>query len=337
MRLPLLLLTLVLAVAIALSACRSGKSKGMADEVGPVPVNQSIVVAGERVHVGAPVVLWTEAKGYNAYSTSLHFGRAAEGVETPPEGKLRYKPGRSDAQGRLIVHTGQRDLLALQGAVDMFVIHYDVCGTSQQCFKVLHDRRALSVHFMIDVDGTIYQTLDVADTAWHAAQVNSRSIGVELAQIGSYALTDEAGLATLERWYPSDANGHYIKLPKNLGDPGFRDGGFVGRPARPDRIVGPQQGHMRAQYDFTPEQYDSLVKLSATLCKKLPRIQPDAPRDLAGRILTERMDAAQEKAFQGIVGHHHVSKDKQDPGPAFDWEVFLARVKARVEASTIAK
>ena len=48
----------------------------------------------------------------------------------------------------------------LQQVVDQFVIHFDVCGTSRRCFEVLQDKRGLSVHFMLDIDGTIYQTLD---------------------------------------------------------------------------------------------------------------------------------------------------------------------------------
>jgi len=44
-------------------------------------------------------------------------------------------------------------------------MHYDVCGVSRQYFKVLHDYRGLSVHFMLDIDGTIYQTLDLNERA----------------------------------------------------------------------------------------------------------------------------------------------------------------------------
>ncbi|MEM9559092.1 MAG: N-acetylmuramoyl-L-alanine amidase, partial [Planctomycetota bacterium] len=36
------------------------------------------------------------------------------------------------------------------------------------------------------VDGTIYQTLDVTERAWHATKANSRSVGIEIAQIGAY-------------------------------------------------------------------------------------------------------------------------------------------------------
>ncbi len=333
MRLPLLLLALVLGLTAALTACRSSKSKALPDELEPKALGQSIVIAGESVHVGTPVVLWTDPGGYDAYKTTLHFDKPSAGTEVPPDGKLRYAPGRTDRDGRVRVRPGSDDLLALQGAVDMFVVHYDVCGTSKQCFKVLHDRRGLSVHFMIDVDGTIYQTMDLVDTAWHASQVNWRSVGVEMAHIGSYALTDTKGLATLEEWYPTDKEGQrYVKLPSRLADSGFRVPNFVGRPARQERIVGPMQGALRAQYDFTPQQYDALVRLVAVLCKRLPRIAPDTPRDAAGRVLTERMTLEHEASFRGIVGHHHVSEQKQDPGPAFDWEVFLARVKTRLSS-----
>ncbi|MEZ6013887.1 MAG: peptidoglycan recognition family protein [Planctomycetota bacterium] len=331
MRIPIALTALAFALILTLAACRSG-SKPMPEELAQLSIGQHIVVAGERVYVGAPVILWDDPNGYDAYQTTLHFGPAAEGATTPADGELRYKPGRTDPDGNVRVAHGSNDLLALQGAVDMFVVHYDVCGISKQCFKVLQDRRGLSVQFMIDIDGTIYQTMDLVDTAWHARQVNWRSVGVEMANIGSYALTDKQGLETLESWYPKDDEGHYLKIPKSLGDPLLRVPAYVGRPARPERIVGPMQGSLRAQYDYTPEQYDSLVRLTATLCKTLPRIEPDAPRDAAGRVLTARMPEEQEAGFRGIVGHHHVSEQKQDPGPAFDWEVFLARVKARLSA-----
>ena len=78
------------------------------------------------------------------------------------------------------------DLATLQDVVDQFVIHFDVCGTSRRCFGVLHDERGLSVHFMLDLDGTIYQTLDLKESAWHATQANSRSVGVEIANMGTF-------------------------------------------------------------------------------------------------------------------------------------------------------
>lgn len=320
------------ALLLVLAAC-AGPEEKIAPEVMAHTTGQHIVAAGERIFVGAPVVLWTDPDGYSAYETDLHFERPPISVETPPPGKLRYQPGRKDRRtGDVLVAPESRDLVALQQALELFVLHYDVCGTSQTCFKVLHDRRALSVHFMLDVDGTIYQTLDLRDTGWHASQANNRSVGVEIAQIGAYPLTPK-GDEVLARWYaddPADPEGPRITLPKDPSELGVRTPRFVGRPARPDRVLGLVHGSSYQQYDFTPEQYDSLVKLTAALCRHFPKIEPDAPRDARGQVLMARLPEDEEWDFHGIVGHFHVSERKQDPGPAFDWETFLTRVRTRL-------
>ncbi len=315
-----------------LAAACSSSNDELAPEILPEAINQSIVACGERLFVGAPVVLWTDPLGYSAYETELHFGRPRLGVERPASGELRYQPGRTNRQtGEELVTPVIGSLTQLKDALDMFVVHYDVCGTSQTCFKVLHDRRGLSVQFMIDVDGTIYQTLDMRDTAWHASQTNARSVGVEIAQIGAYPL-NEKGNDTLAKWYEETALGTRLTLPKTPSELGVLTSGFVGRPARDQKILGRVQGEGLQQYDYTPEQYASLVKLTATLCHHFPKIKPDAPRDAQGRVLTVRMDEAEELEFGGIVGHYHVSKRKVDPGPAFEWRGFLARVRSRLTA-----
>jgi hypothetical protein len=56
--------------------------------------------------------------------------------------------------------------------VKLFVNHWDVCLSSTQCQKVL-DKRGISVHFLIDNDGTIYQTLDLQHAAFHAPKYQS--------------------------------------------------------------------------------------------------------------------------------------------------------------------
>src|SRR5690606_1903341 len=135
---------------------------------------------------------------------------------------------------------------------------------------ILHDRRGLSVHFMLDIDGTIYQTLDLKERAWHATIANDRSIGIEIANMGAYPLEEldqvvgEEGRqrpGVLFKWYRPDETGRArIVLPESMGDGGVRTPGFVGYPARygPEGgpIIGTVQGRELAQYDFTPEQYD---------------------------------------------------------------------------------
>jgi len=291
-------------------------------EQGAQDVNE-IVICGERFAVEAPVVLWFEEGGYSAYRTAPHFS------EEGPRG-LRYRSGRSPSSVGPGM-TGDRsswEVEDLAATVDLFVLHYDVCGTAERCFQVLQDIRMLSVHFLLDIDGTLYQTLDLADQAWHARQANPRSVGVEIAQIGAWPPDDSA---ILDEWYVADDGGKRIELPARLGDGGLRTPGFVGRPVRSERIRGRINGTTLEQHDFTPEQYASLEALAATLARALPRIAVVAPRDEAGAILPRVLEDAEFEAFSGILGHWHVTASKTDPGPAFDWEGFLARTRALLE------
>lgn len=109
------------------------------------------------------------------------------------------------------------DLARVQGLVDQFVIHYDACGTSRRCFEVLHDERGLSCHFLLDLDGTIYQTLDLRERAWHATIANSRSVGIEIAHIGAFR---PEGPSPLGSWYVAGAGGALrIQPPPEWGIP----------------------------------------------------------------------------------------------------------------------
>lgn len=284
------------------------------------PFNDEIVIAGQRFSIGAPVVLWSDPGGYDAYSTEPFF--EGEPRADGPTG-LRYKPGRARGTEDFI----EPSLNELASLIDQFVLHFDVCGVSRQCFKVLQDIRGLSVHFMLDIDGTLYQTLDLRETAWHARQANPRSIGIEIANIGAYA-PDRA--SDLDKWYTRDEFGWRIALPERLGDGGVRTPDFVGRPARPERVRGVIQNDELEQFDFTAQQYDTLVKLSVVLCKVLPNIEPDAPRDARGIVRTGALSPGDFESFRGILGHDHITSGKSDPGPAMDWERFLDRVREKL-------
>ena len=282
-----------------------------------------IIACGQRFAIDAPVVTWHDPGGYSAYVPRARFpDEVPAGTEVPTG--LRYAPGRTTPAGSV---TRRSSLAELGQVVDQFVLHYDVCGLSRTCFKVLHDRRELSVHFLLDLDGTLYQTLDLADTAWHARQANSRSIGIEIANIGAYPPGDAAPLA---EWYGRDAQGTRVTIPARFGDGGLRTPGFTARPARAERIGGTINGRELEMYDLTPEQYASLEALGAALCDLLPRLRPEAPRDSRGLVRASVLSDAELEAFGGILAHYHVSEDKSDPGPAFDWERTLRRVRARL-------
>jgi N-acetyl-anhydromuramyl-L-alanine amidase AmpD len=205
--------------------------------------------------------------------------------------------------------------------VDQFVIHYDVCGISRKCFQVLQDSRGLSVHFMLDIDGTIYQTLDLKERAWHATRSNSRSVGIEIASIGAYPRNK---MSVLDQWYETDSDGTIrLRPPRRIGHLGLRTQRFEGRPERQELIVGTIQGIELIQYDFTPQQYDSLIKLTATLCRVFPRLHCTYPRNGDSQLIPHQLSDAQWKNFHGLLAHYHIQKNKTDPGPAFNWEKVI--------------
>jgi N-acetyl-anhydromuramyl-L-alanine amidase AmpD len=212
-----------------------------------------IVACGQRFHTGTRVVLWTDPNGFDAYRAGSHFNARASNIQSLPQ---------------------------LRQVVDQFVIHYDACGSSRKCFEVLSQRK-LSVHFMLDTDGTIYQTLDLKERAWHATISNSRSVGIEIANVGASAT-----------------------------------------PSYPNVLQGEVQGQMLYQPPFTPQQYDALIKLTAALCEALPRIEFRYPAS------NRKLSDVELANFHGVLGHYHVQSNKQDPGPAFQWDRVINGARA---------
>jgi N-acetyl-anhydromuramyl-L-alanine amidase AmpD len=272
----------------------------------PPRTDDAIVVAGERFSIGTRVVLWDEPPYYDGYRTTPRFDPGAPAGEG-----LRYRPGREGAGP-------EPDLVALRGMVDQLVLHYDVCGTSERCFRVLHDVRGLSVHFLLDVDGMLYQTLDVREQAWHATKANARSVGVEIANLGAYPPGDADALWA---WHGVAPGAAIARVPGGDGAGGDAEVAFV---------EGVVQGTRLVQAELTPAQLDALAKLAAGLSRALPALRPDAPRDRSGAVRDAVLDDAAFAAFQGILGHFHVQANKVDPGPAFPWEAFLADVRHRI-------
>ncbi|MCC6425192.1 MAG: N-acetylmuramoyl-L-alanine amidase [Phycisphaerales bacterium] len=306
-----------------------------------------IMVCGQLYDIDAPVILWTDPGGYDAYRTDRRFVPWEEsgwekshtaGVSEPSRYNLRYSKSATtsyttDQLER--IRGGGWDLSSLQQVIDQFVLHYDVCGTSRTCFQILHDLRGLSIHFLLDIDGTIYQTLDVKERAWHATISNDRSIGIEIANIGAYPLdptpTPTAARSPLDDWYATDESGRTrITIPARLGDGGIRTLNFIGRPARDLPIAGTINGSHIQMYDFTPQQYESLTKLTAALCTLFPAITPDFPRDPDGSPRTTTLSTAEWETYRGILGHCHIQQNKLDPGPAMRWNDLLAAVRKRM-------
>ena len=287
-----------------------------------------IVACGQYFHTSTKVVLWTDPGGYDAYRVDKRFGPNEEAGrrEVLAGGKLR-SPARHGLRRRGLsaeeverVRGGGWDLPTLRRVVDQFVIHFDVSGTSRRCFQTLQDERGLSVHFMLDLDGTIYQTLDLKEAAYHATKANGRSIGVEIANVGAYDVDDPAN--PLGRWYGRDEAGRTtLKVPGEAG-PTYR-------PSREAAVVGTIQGRRLRQFDLTEAQYEALARLSASLSAIFPRLPLEAPLAADGKTVVDRkLDDELYEGYAGLLGHYHVQANKVDPGPAFRWDDLLTRARS---------
>ena len=185
---------------------------------------------------------------------------------------------------------------------------------------------------MLDLDGTIYQTLDLKERAWHATTSNDRSIGIEIANMGAYHV---GGKNPFDRWYRRETNGTTVlTIPERLGGGGISTPNFQGRPARPAPVRGNVQGEDLEQYDYTPEQYAALTRLTATLCKVFPKLQCRYPTDANGKLITRKLPDDELNAYQGVLGHYHVQKNKTDPGPALNWDLVIGGAKELLGASS---
>jgi N-acetyl-anhydromuramyl-L-alanine amidase AmpD len=83
--------------------------------------------------------------------------------------QTNFKVGRAAGVDTIVIHTTEGSAAA---AIGWFAMNH---GTSSL--------GPTSAHYVIDVDGTVTQCVDTADTAYHAgnSSVNARSVGVELA------------------------------------------------------------------------------------------------------------------------------------------------------------
>ncbi len=333
----------VLGISVVLSACRT-----------PTPTPQpgtftsrrgdEIIVAGQFVHTGTPVVLWMDSGGYDAYRVERRFSPLDESDWETSRAKNKdlSSPNRYGLRRAVLtaeqaerVRGGGWDLSLLQSVVDQFVIHFDASGTSRNCFKTLHDLRDLSVHFMLDLDGTIYQTLDLKERAWHATTSNSRSVGIEIANVGAFEVSEKNPFG---EWFAQEADGRTrVMVPARFAESGIRTSNFVARPIRIEPVRGTVQKKELVQYDFTPEQYAALIKLSATLCKVFPKIKCDGPRDAAGHVLPHKLPDDELNRYQGLLGHYHIQENKVDPGPAFQWDYVITSARRLLESHTSAR
>ena len=122
-----------------------------------------IIIAGDMIHTGMAVRLWLDPGGFDAYRGHRSDQPEIEAPRDEPQQRLRFGSMRRGLPPGLKARVRQQGWTRadLAEVIDTVVLHYDACGSSSRCFHILHNLRGLSCHFLLDVDGTIYQTLDV--------------------------------------------------------------------------------------------------------------------------------------------------------------------------------
>ncbi|MBL9049175.1 MAG: N-acetylmuramoyl-L-alanine amidase [Tabrizicola sp.] len=127
-----------------------------------------------------------------------------------------------------------------RGRVELVVLHYTAMPSCTEALGRLRDPAVeVSAHYLIDRDGTLLSLVDEAARAWHAGagtwagegDVNSRSIGIELANTGFEPFA-EGQVAALERLLaeilrrhdlsPAAVIAHSDMAPDRKADPGPR-------------------------------------------------------------------------------------------------------------------
>lgn len=180
----------------------------------------------------------------------------------------------------------------------MFVNHWDVCLSAESCAKVLN-KRGISVHFLIDNDGTIFQMLDTQHKAWHAGIAryeggNSKGIGVEISN---------AYYTKYQDWYVKRGYG-----------------------ARPIQEYGHVHGRTLDPFlDFYPVQLQALKALWKAVHIGIG-IPLEYPKNSQGHVETGVHKDCERGRFEGICNHYNFTKGKIDCA-GLDVPTLISEVK----------
>jgi N-acetylmuramoyl-L-alanine amidase len=254
-----------------------------------------IVIANKEIPCSAKVVLWNEGPGFDA--TKEHCINPSKpcpsGIYPFSEKMTSRRKNRMMLRPALRRYGKTPPLDAAQGVIKQFILHHDGCPSAKTCFNVLHNERGLSCHFLMDNDGTLYQTMDLAYMGFHAAGFNSQSVGIELCNRGD------------AKKYP----GYY-----NRSDPD--------RGATTCRI----HDYIYYAYKYTDAQMEAMYGLAEALARALPNCPIEYPQDPAkpGQAAWGQIPNAAN--FAGYLGHYHTTTRKWDPGP-FDFKEFCEKAR----------
>ena len=253
-----------------------------------------IWIAGVGFDVDAKVVRWDDGPKFNARSEFCinPHQTCGNGGRFPYSEKKPVSRSNRVARRPALRSLGDNPTMsAAQAVVRQFILHHDGCPDAASCFNVLHNERGLSCHFLLDNDGTIYQTLDLAWMGFHAAGFNAYSVGIEMSNRGD-----------AKKW------------------PTFYSKKGQARETTTCRI----HDHTYLAFQYTKQQYEALEKLVRGLARALPNMPIDYPQQSPGYQAWGEITNA--NTYAGLLGHYHTTRRKWDPGP-FDFKAFCENAR----------
>lgn len=257
----------------------------------PAVAKGGVVIAGELVPVD--VAVNTERWRFEERKRLREVARAHH-VDHDERPLPRWFGPRHRADGSEVSATSRE---AVVEAVDLIVLHDSHTETARESFVVLGETGG-STHFLVDWDGQIYQTLDLALEANHVniSDIDRRSVSIDLVD-------------------PVDLSAP--PLPPDVGD----------RTLRPLSEFVVVQGEEIQRWGYTDAQMQSLEALLRALLTVLPRVPPRLPREGGADGAVPRHALGPDASPSGIVGHLHLFPRATDPGPGFDWERLGAALR----------
>jgi N-acetyl-anhydromuramyl-L-alanine amidase AmpD len=185
---------------------------------------------------------------------------------------------------------------------DLVVLHHTAGASARSTFEFWRSTPArIATAYIVERDGTIFEVFDPRFWAFHLGvvgngnRIDRRSIGIELASEG--ALRKDGDDFFAFRALGSDSGGTRFAGEVLALDEPFRNERFFAA--------------------YTRKQLDAAISLVDHLCSVfgIPRRTP----------ADSLAFAAANVELQGVIGHHHVRRDKTDLHPGFPWERLVER------------
>lgn len=186
---------------------------------------------------------------------------------------------------------------------DLVVLHHTAGASARSTFefwRATHQRIATA--YIVERDGTVFEVFDPRFWAFHLGvvgndnRIDRRSIGIEIASEG--ALTED--------------DGDFFAFRSRENPRGTRFEGEVlelDEPWRGERFFA---AYTRPQLDAAIELVDHLCALFG-IPRRTPADHLSFDRDHVG--------------LRGVIGHHHVRRDKTDVHPGFPWAELMTRAR----------